>query len=237
MADTATPANEAPAAARDEPSDDANDFRVVILLSIAAIIGALIGGRAALLNDQGGDQLTDAVNADVRRGARIVGDVQRLYQEDASVALRVAEMQLLSEELAVVAGEQSDDEAEAILSGDAEANAFAAETLANSSSLLEGDTLAALGLEGGGLLDRLAEIREERSAELRALNPDALQAEAEDQLEASSRLMLLLVVVALAFLFGALAEVRSGSRRLLLIGGYACLGLAGIAGLIIEASI
>lgn len=236
MTDTATPDEETPAAVPGEPPAEGNHHGVVLLLTLAAIIGALIGGRAALLNDAGGDQLGDAVNADVRRGARIVGDVRRLYEEDASVALRVAEMQYLGEELSAVADEQSSDQAEAILRGEAEANAFAAESLASTSALLDGDTQAAAQLDGDDLLVRLALIRSERSAELKALDPDAVQADAEEQLAASSRLMALLVIVAMAFLFGALAEVQSGSRRLLLTGGYACLVLAGVAALVVEAT-
>lgn len=239
VADAAPPAEDVPAGDDPfaEPPTKDNEYRVVVLLAVAAIVGALIGGRAALLNDRGGDQLTDAINADVRSGARIVGDVRQLYEEDASVAHRVAELELLGEELAAVASEQTDAEATAILRGDAEANTAAAALLADTSSLLEGDGQAALDLTGVDLLERLGEIRDERSAELQALDPDALQAEAEDQLQASSRLMALLVVVALAFLFGALAEVLDRSHRLLLAGGYACLVVAGGAALLIEASL
>ena len=161
----------------------------------------------------------------------MVGDVQRLYQEDVAVAHRIAEAHLLAEAMTGASERERSDTAE-LLRSEAQAQATLADVLAEASPLAEGDPRRTIRLDGADLLARLAEIRAERSSGLASLDPDGTQAQAEEQAEASSLLAAAVIPVAFAFLVGALAEVFSGARRALLGVGYG-LVLAGIAAAIV----
>jgi len=215
--------------------DDRQEFGVALLLAIAAVSAALMGGWAAILGVQGAGELSVAVREDVRRGARIVGDARRLYEEDASVSHRVAELHLLGEELDRAAAEESGS-VDAVLRAEAEANRFTALVLAETSELADGDPEAATQVDGGDLLARFAEIRAERSDELASLDPDATQADAEDDERSSAGMIGASLFVAFAFLLGALAEVMPGSRRPLLVGGYASVAIGIVAAVVIGTS-
>jgi len=76
---------------------------VAVLLAVAAVVAAVIAGRATLVGDAGADGLNQVVRDDVRQGARIVGDGRRLYEEDLSISFQIAVEQILSEETAEVA--------------------------------------------------------------------------------------------------------------------------------------
>lgn len=210
-------------------------FAVAVLLAVAAAAAALIGGRAALLGDAGSDQLNHALREDVRQGARIVDDARRLYQQDVAVAHRIAEARLLADEISAAAREE-EGLVRDMLEAEAEARAFVAELLAGEATLGESPR-AATRLEGADLLARFAEIRAERSTDLAALDPDATEEDAEEQLRASSLLTAATIVVALAFLLGALAEAFPRSRRILMLSGYACVTVGAIAAVVIEVSI
>lgn len=215
--------------------DDGQEFGIALLLAIAAVSAALIGGWAAVLSVQGAGDLNVAVREDVRRGARIVGDARHLYEEDASVSHRVAEMHIHAEELDRAAAEESGS-VDAVLRAEAEANRFTALVLAETSELADGDPEAATQVDGGDLLARFAEIRAERSDELASLDPDATQAGAEDDERSSANMIGASLFVAFAFLLGALAEVIPGSRRLLLVGGYASVAIGIVAAVVIGTS-
>ena len=206
---------------------------IALLLALAAVVAALIGGRAALLGDSGSDQLNLALREDVRQGARIVGDVRRLYEEDASIAHRIAEAELLSGAMSRAANGESGDNA-AILEAEAAAQGTLADVLASASNLAKDSPQRAIALDGGDLLQRLTEIRAERSPELAGLDPDATQSDAESRAEASALLSAAVVPVAVAFLLGAVAEVAPRRRRLLIGAGYACVSVGVIAAILIE---
>lgn len=209
---------------------------VAVLLAVAAVSTALVGGRAALLGDSGSDRLNQVLREDVRQGARVVGDARRLYEEDASVAHRVAEAQLIAEQTDRAAARESGDAA-ATLEAESEANAGVAEVLSESSTLARGSPQRALRLEGADLLERFAEIRAERSAELAALDPDATQTAAEDETRASSLMTAAIIPIGVAFLLGALAETFVPSRSRLLAGGYACVAIGILAAIAVEVSL
>jgi hypothetical protein len=218
-----------------EPSEDGSSA-VAILLAIAAIAAALVGGRAALLGDSGADALNDAVREDVRQGARIVGDVRHVYEEDAVVVHRVAQAAMLAEELERAAGTESGN-ARLLLEAEAAAQARLAELLSANSQIARDDVGAAVAVDGADLLEQLAAVRSERSPELAALDPDATQGEAEDDGRASALMLATTIPIAVAFLLGALAEALPRSRRVLLASGYAFVALGIIAALVVEGTV
>lgn len=215
---------------------DATDMGVAMLLAAAAVVAALIGGRAALLGDSGSDAYSEAVRADVRQGARIVGDARRLYEEDASVAHRIAEAQLLGEAL----GREARSEEglpSSILQAEAEASATVADVLAGPSKLADGSARAATELTGEDILDRFAEIRAERSAELAAVDPDGIAEEAGEESDAATAMAAAAIPLGIAFLFGALAEAFANRRRLFVIAGWSALAIGVAIAIIVELGI
>lgn len=212
------------------------DTGVAVLLAVAAIAAALIGGRAAILGDSGSDAWQEAVREDVRAGARIAGDVRRLYEEDVPVALRVAEAQLLGDALAQAAAAERGTVAD-ILSAEGGANERVADSLSRGSAIAGGDPSRALELDGALVLERLAELRAERSPELAALDPDATEERGSDRSRESSLLVATTVPVGLAFMFGALAAAFPAARRRLVIAGYAAVALGVVVAIVVEVSL
>lgn len=208
-------------------------WAVAVLLALAAVVTALIGGRAALLGDSGADELNVALREDVRSGARIVGDVRILYEEDASVAHRIAEAELISQEMAAAARREGGNNA-AILEAESEAYGTLAEVLSTSAVLTDGEPDRAIAAGGEELLARLAEIRAERSDELKALDPDARQQTAERRAADAALLTAAVIPVAVAFLLGALAEVVPRRRSLLLGSGYLAVAVGVLGAVAIE---
>ena len=206
---------------------------VAILLAVAAVVAAVIAGRAALVGDTGADGLNQVVRDDVRQGARIVGDVRRLYEEDASVAFQIALEQILSEETAQVASEET-GEVKSVLEADAGSSAGLAEVLSKGSQLADGDPSRTVDLTGDDLLLRLAEIRAERSDDLKALDIDATSADAKKYVNGSAAMIAATIPVAVAFLVGALAGVFRRGRRILLATGYSLITVGLAVALVIE---
>lgn len=212
------------------------DTGVAVLLAVAAIAAALIGGRAAILGDSGSDAWQEAVREDVRVGARIAGDVRRLYEEDVPVAHRVAEAQLLGVALMRAAAAERGTVA-GILSAEGGANERVADSLSRGSAIAGGDPSQALELDGALVLERLAELRAERSPELAALDPDATEKRGSDRSRESSLLVATTIPVGLAFMLGALAAAFSKTRRRLVIAGYSAIALGVIAAIVVEVSL
>lgn len=209
---------------------------MALLLAIAAIAAALIGGRAALLGDSGSDALNDAVREDVRQGARVVGDVRRLYEEDAVIVHRTAAAALLADRLErAAAGEEGN--ARLVLEAEAAAQAELADLLSGTSRIARGDVESAISADGADLLERLAAIRAQRPADLAALDPDATQQAAEDEAEASALMLAATIPIAVAFLLGALGEALPRARRGLLTAGYCFVGAGIVAAIVVEVTV
>ena len=203
------------------------DMRVAILLAAAALIAAGVGIRAATLSDAGTDSWQTAIREEVRRDARIVSDVRRLYGEDAAVAFDIAEMQIRAEEGVKEAG-SSKGPAAGVLRSEAAARGELAKSLTKTSSGLIDAPEEAPNLDGGDLFARLAELRKEAGAAAQ-LDPEATLDEGSDSAEKSSWLTASVILVSLAFLCGALAAGLPSAGRLLLRAGYTFVG-AGLVG-------
>lgn len=210
-----------------EAATPETDTRVAILLALAALVAAGIGVRAAMLSDRGGDTWQTAIREEVRRDARIVSDVRRLYGEDARVAYDIAELQIRAEEARKEA-RATKGPAAGVLRSEAAARAELANSLTKTSSELVDAPEEAPALDGAVLFARLAELRAQAGPAAR-LDPEARLADGTEDAEKGSWLTAAVVLVSLAFLCGALAAGLPGAGRRLVIAGYGFVGAGVVA--------
>lgn len=208
------------------------NVRVAILLAAAALIAATIGIRAATLSDSGSDSWQTAIREEVRRDARIVSDVRRLYAEEAVVAYDIAELQIRAEEGRTEARASSGSVA-AVLRSEAAARAALAKALTDTSTKLIDTPAEAPGLTGADLFARLAQLR----GEAVKLDPEATLDAGTDSAEKGTWLTATVIVVSLAFLCGALAAGLPGPRRRLLAAGYSFAGAGLLAAVAVEVAL
>lgn len=211
------------------------DTRVAVLLAAAALIAAGVGVRAATLSDAGSDTWQTAIREEVRRDARLVSDVRRLYAEDAAVAYDIAELQIRAQEARREA-RGSEGAVASVLRSEAAARAELARSLTRTSSEVVEDPAEALELDGEALLARLAELRAAAGPAAR-LDPEATLADGTEQAEKGTWLTATVIVVSLAFLCGALAAGLGGPRRRLLAAGYAFAGLGLATAIAVEVTL
>jgi hypothetical protein len=195
------------------------------------VVGVFIGLRASTVNGGAGGDATSAVRGDVKRGAAIVDDAERLYAEDAGLGLQIAEAEIRSQvDEAHAAG--ADPQLASDLRSNARIQRGLAHALVHSSSFVT-DPTAAPNLDGDQLLARLAAIR--------ALHPDLtnidvadLEASAEDSRHESVLLIGTLIPLAVAILFASLAEVYERRRDLFIACGWAATASGAGLALIVE---
>jgi hypothetical protein len=201
-----------------------------VLLAVAAVIAALIGARAALLGDSGSDTWHKSIREDVKRDAGIVEDVRFVYEEEAAAALQLRTAQIRAEEARRAAKGESDP-----TRGVLESEAGGQEALANTErqgSDTADDPKYAKG-EGWDVAKRLAD-RRARLPDLVAIDPDATEERGSDRSRESSMLVATTILVAVAFLCGALAHGFPHWRRRLVPAGFAFAGVGLIAAVTIE---
>jgi len=207
---------------------------VAVLLAVAAVLAAAIGARAALLADEGSDTWHGAVRADVKAGAAVVEDSRFVYGEEAAQAFQLTEAKLRARELRKEASDRS-GEAKALLEAQAKEQDQLAQTLSQSSSVA-GDPRYAARDGGFDAVRRLAD-RRAKNPELTRLDPDATEKRGADRSREASLLVGAVVIVAIAFLLGALAEGFPGLRRILVPAGFAMAGIGLVAALAVEVSL
>ncbi len=168
-----------------------------------------------------------------KQGSGIVDAAAFLYAEDAPLALQVAEAQIRAEETERVARTESGTTA-ALLEAEAAAQRELAATLARSSRIVD-DPATAPDLTADDLMERLAELRQR--SELSEIDPTASQVAANDLNYKSSLLLVALIPLAVAFMFGALAQVYPERRTALLVPGAALAVAAAIFAVVVEVTL
>ena len=214
------------------PAGD-TDTTVAILLAVAAVLAALIGARAAIVGDSGSDTWHSAVREDVKRGAGMVEDVRFVYDEEAPAALQVVETQARGRELrrAARGGGQFRD----LLIAEAATQERLAKTAKRASSIASNPKYA--GAQGGyDVLERLAD-RRTRNPDLVKLDPDATERRGSDRTKEATLLVAATILVAVAFLLGALAEGFARWRRRLVPAGFVFAGLGAVMAVVVEVSL
>ena len=143
---------------------------MAVLLAVAAVIVAIVGGRAALVGDSGSDTWQAAIREDVKRSAGIVEDARFLYSEEVPLALQVEQRTARSRELRRAARSESGD-VQDILEGRAQAQKEVIEPIDSSNELASNPRYP---LAEDGVARRLADARA-KNPDLVRLDPDATE--------------------------------------------------------------
>jgi hypothetical protein len=202
-----------------------------VLLAAAAAAVALVGTVAALLADSGQELTHQSLREDVKRTAAIVEDVRAVYQDELYVALLVAQARIHGDALRAAALRQP-RELRTLLRAQGLTEAVATTRLARSAGLTAKPAYTA-GFGEYNVLRRLADLRAKNPA-LVALDPDETQARWAHRQKTASLLVGTTVLLAVAFLLGALAHAFPRGRRLLVATGYVAVGAGICAALALE---
>ena len=210
-----------PSSAREEPAGTG------ILLAVAAALAAAIGGWSSIVADRGSDTWHAAVRQHVKQAAGAVEDIRFVFQEEGPTALLVAEARLVAEELARAA-QRTPGLAGELLRVEAGARERAARVMRSGSAVASDPRYEDPRTGGFDLVRRLADNRQELPG-LLALDPDATQDEGSRLNVEASLLLLCIVPVAAAFLFGALSYGIPRAGRAFVAAGFVfvAVGLVG----------
>lgn len=220
---------EAPAVAVSEMSDAGHDRGrdrghggVAILLTVAAVVAASIGFRAAMISSSASDSWQSALRTEVKRSAAAIEDVRYLYQAELPIAVRIVQARITGAEMLAAAQEQSGIAKQALLL-EASVQAQIVSGISASSKLA---TMPDYALPSGGfdLGKRLADSRAQYPTVL-ALDPDGLEATGDKLAHKAELTMLALIPTSVAAFIGVLAQPFRRRRMLLLRLG--ALALAG----------
>jgi hypothetical protein len=214
-----------------EPAEERGHGGVAILLTIAAVVAALIGFRAAIVSSSASDSWQSALRTEVKRSAGAMEDVRYLYQAELPIAVRIAEARVIQAEMLAAAQGESGVTKQALLM-EASVQAQIVSALSSSSDLAT-RTEYALASGGLDLGKRLADLRA-RSPELLALDPDGLEAAGDRLANKAELLMLALIPTSAAAFLGVLAQPFKRRRSLFLRLGAVALAGGAIMAVAVE---
>lgn len=203
-------------------SHDHGHGGVAILLTVAAIVAATIGFRAAFISSSASESWQSALRTDVKRSAAAMNDVNYLYQIELPVAVRLLQARFEEAEMTAAAQGQTGATRQTLLL-EASVQAQIVAALSPNSDLA---TKAEYALPSGGLDlgKRLAEIRA-LYPDLVALDPDGLQATGDRLAGKAELMMLALTPTSVGAFLGVLSQPFRRRRTLLLgLGGVALAG-------------
>jgi hypothetical protein len=205
---------------------------IAVLLTVAAVLAAVIGARGAVLADEGSDKWHEAVRQEIKYGAGLLEDVRFVYSESAPQAFAVISAQVRGQELQrqarrnpnVRALLQSEAGAQAVLAGQTAKSSGIARDKAYSATKAAYDVPAALA------------ANRRKHPQLVELDAGETQHEGSELKRQSSLMFATAIPAAFAFLCGALAHGFGTWRRWLLPLGFALCGVAFVLALVVEFS-
>lgn len=222
------PADEPPRIEAERPAESVEQTSgpgVAILLAVAAVATAIIGGRAAFLSADASSNWQASIREQVKQAAAYVEDIRYLYTVETPQAVQTAEAQARAQELAKAA-QSSTGLNQSLLTVEQSIDQSLVKTLAPTFPLTA-DPKYATPDGGYDIGRRLADIRNE-NPDLVALDPARTARVGDHFALRSIRLVASTVLVAGAFLFGSLAQ-GFRRRRSLFLGVGTTLLVAGVA--------
>lgn len=199
-----------------------------MLLAVAAVVATIVTLIAVNASGDSSDAWQSALRADVARGVAAVQDIRYVYEVEAPAAFGVAGSEVQAEEYRRAAS-SAPPMVRAGLELRAQALDLALDTVRGGAEM----AVPAYALPAGAYdtRRRLADRIGARGADPTyvARDPDGLMALGDAAAARSVRLMDSLVVIAFAFLFGALAEAFARWRQTLLRFGWLALGAGSVA--------
>jgi hypothetical protein len=204
---------------------------VAILLTIAAVVAAVIGLRAAIASSSASESWQSALRTEVKRSAGAMEDTRYLYQAELPIAVRVVEARILQDELLAEAQDQTGPTKQALLL-EANVQGQIVTALSPSSDLANRSDYVL----SSGALDlgkRLADLRAQ-NPDLLALDPDGLEATGDRLAHKAELLTFALIPTSFAAFLGVLAQPFRRRRTLLLMLGSLTLAGGAAMALIVE---
>jgi hypothetical protein len=192
---------------------------------------AVVGTRAALLADTGQELSHESLRQDVKRSAAIIEDVRAVYQDELFVALLVAQARIHGQELRAAALHEP-AELRTLLRAQGLTEGLATTSVSDDVELTSRREYEA-GFGEYKVLPRLADLRAVYP-HLVALDPGRTQARGTRKEKTASLLVGTTVLLAFAFLFGALAHALPRARMQLMAAGYGAVGAGLVAALVVE---
>lgn len=202
-----------------------------IVLALAAVVAAVLFGRASFLSADASDAWQRALREEIKRAAAVTEDVRYVYSDEAPLAFAGVSTQVRAQEHRSRA-EQASGRTQRLLLAEAGTNDVLLETLAGGSFILADEKYA----RDDGSYDlglRLADVRQE-NPDLVDINPDELQAVGDRANRRASTSLGAAALAPFAFLLGSLAQVFRRRRTPLLIAGALVLGLSVVIGVLSE---
>lgn len=198
---------------------------VAILLALAAVATAVIGGRAAFMASDASTNWQSSIRSQVKQAAAYVEDIRYLYTVETPTAVQVAGAQAEAREVGQAA-KSATGLPQSLLAVEQAVDQNLAAALAPTFPLTA-DPKYATPDGGYDIGRRLADIRNENPG-LVALNPGHIASVGNRFALRSIRLVAATVLIAGAFLFGSLAQGFRRRRGLFLAAGSLLL-VAGVA--------
>ena len=201
---------------------------VALLLTVAAIVAAVISFRAAIISSSASDSWQSALRSEVKRSAAAMEDVRSLYQSELPIAVRILQARIVQAEMLAEAQGQSGPARQALLQ-EADVQGQIITALSSSSELATAPQYslparAELRLAQGRVDEALADLRA-TYPDLLALNPDGLETTGDRLAHEAELTILALVPTSVAAFLGVLAQPFRRRRMMLLRLG--ALALAG----------
>jgi hypothetical protein len=205
---------------------------VALLLAVAAVVTAVIGGRAAFMSADASSNWQASIRAQVKQAAAYVEDIRYLYTVETPQAVLTAEAQARAQEL-TKAVQSTTGLNQSLLTVEQSIEQNLVKTLAPNFPLTADPKYATPG-GGYDVGRRLADIRNE-NPDLVTLDPAHTAAVGDHFAVRSIRLVGCTVLVAGAFLFGSLAQGFRRRRSLFLGVGTTLLVAGVVAAVVVEA--
>ncbi len=216
----------------DRAESESEDRAVAILLTLAAVVGILLGGRASLVRSSATDGWQQALREEIKAAAGRVEDVRYVYTSEAPVAFQVDEARVRAEE-ARRAAARSTGTTRRVLLVEAKTLSLYAKNLGEGIQKGLADSRYRTSKGGFDAARRLADQRR-RFPDLLRIDPNRAEHRGDRLSRHAALDMAATVPAAVAFLLGALAEAFRRRRRLLLIAGFAAVLAAGVLGVLVE---
>ncbi len=218
----------------DRAESEGEDRAVAILLTLAAVVGIVLGGRASLVRSSATDDWQQALREEIKTAAARVEDVRYVYTSEAPVAFQFDEATIRAEEARRAAG-RSTGTTRRVLLVEAKTLSLYAKNLAE--GIQKGLATGRYRTPKGGFdaARRLADQRR-RFPDLLRIDPNRAEHRG-DRLSRHAALEIAATIPAgVAFLLGALAEAFRRRRRPLLLAGFAAVASAVVLGVLVEAA-
>ncbi|HVF13857.1 MAG TPA: hypothetical protein VM942_04610 [Acidimicrobiales bacterium] len=227
----AAPPGNAPSPAEASAAEPPARRGVAILLALSAVVAAVIGGRVAFRSSTATSLWQQSVREETKRAAAYVEDLRYVYTSEQPVAFALSDARFRAEELKNVAPSVEGLNRIVIELEQAIQEYLSSGPLAEASLLFNDERYQ--GEHGFDVARRVADIRSE-NPELVALDPEKARASGNRASTHAIRLMATTIIVAIAFMFGSLAQGFPKRRQALLTVGTVMLALGAVSATVVE---